>query len=111
MKNYVPLKLSKFMEYLDKNNLYVWGRSGYLLNREFKGLENSDSFDIKSINEKNLIGCILNVDVECPDKLYQLCNDYLLAPEELAIPYDMLWQTCCDTIPYDRCKKLVMGMK
>ena len=55
MKNYVPLKLSKFMEYLDKNNLYVWGRSGYLLNREVKGLENSDSFDIKSINEKNLI--------------------------------------------------------
>ena len=90
MKNYVPIKLSKCMEYLDKNNLCVWGMSGYLLNGGFKGLENSDSFDIKSINEKNLIGCILNVDVECPDKLYQLCNDYLLAPEELAIPYDML---------------------
>ena len=90
MKNYVPIKLSKYMEYLDKNNLYVWGMSGYLLNGEFKGLENSDSFDIKSINEKNLIGYILKVDLECPDKLHQLCNDYPLAPEQLAIPYDML---------------------
>ena len=78
------------MKYLDENNLYVWGMSGYLLHGRFKGLENSDSFDIKSINEKNPIGYIFKVDLEYTDKLHQLCNDYPLAPEKLAIPYDML---------------------
>ena len=30
IKNYDPTKLSGFIEYLDKNNLYGWAMSGYL---------------------------------------------------------------------------------
>ena len=30
IKNYDPAKLSGFIEYLDKNNLYGWAMSGYL---------------------------------------------------------------------------------
>ena len=30
MKNYYPTKLSKYIEYLDKNNWYGWAMSDYL---------------------------------------------------------------------------------
>ena len=40
MKNYDPTKLSKYIEYLDKNNLYGWAMSGYLPYSGFKWLKN-----------------------------------------------------------------------
>ena len=43
-----------------------------------------------SINEKSPIGYFLEVDIEYPDKLHKLHNDYALAPEKLAVSSDML---------------------
>ena len=37
---------------------------------------------------------ILNVDREYPDELQVLHNNYPLAPENLAIPHDMLSDYC-----------------
>ena len=45
MKDYDPTKPSKFILYLDMNNLYGKGVSGYLFNR----LKNVDNLDIDSI--------------------------------------------------------------
>ena len=56
----------------------------------FKLLKNVDGFDVNSVSEKSLIGYILKVDLEYLDELHALHNDYLLAPEKLAISYDML---------------------
>ena len=39
MKNYDPTKPSKYIEYLDKNNLYGWAMSGYLPYGGFKWLK------------------------------------------------------------------------
>ena len=39
---------------------------------------------------KTLIGYLLEVDLEYPDKLHELHNDYPLAPEQLAVSSDML---------------------
>ena len=68
------------ISYLDMNNLYGWGMSGYLPSGECKWLKNVVNFDVNSISEKSPIGYILEVNLECPDKLGKLHNDYPLAP-------------------------------
>ena len=40
------------------------------------------------------IGYILEVNLKYPDELHVLHNDYALAPEKRAIPYDMLSDYC-----------------
>ena len=95
MKKYDPTKPSKYISYLDINNLYGWGMNQYLPNGGFKWLKNVDKFDVNSINEKSPIRYILEVDLKYPDELHKLQNDYPLAPEKLAIiTYDMLSDYC-----------------
>ena len=94
MKNCDPKKPSKFITYLDMNNLYGWAMSGYLPYGGFKWLKNVDNFDVNSISAKSPIGYIIEVDVEYPDELYLLHSDYPLVQEKLAIPYDMLSDYC-----------------
>ena len=83
------------------NNLYGWAMSGYLPYGSFKWLKKVDNFNANSISEKSPMGYIFEADLENPDELHVLHNDYLLAPEKLAIPYGML---------SDYCKKLVTNM-
>ena len=60
-----------------------------------------------SINEKSEIGYFLEVDLEYLKELHELHNDYLLAPEKLAVTIDMLSKYCKEIADeYD--KKLVM---
>ena len=94
MKNYDPKKPSKFITYLDMSNLYGWAMSSYLPYGGFKWLKNVDGFDVNSISEKSSIRYVLEVDLEYPDELHVLHNDYPLAPGKLAIPYDMLSDYC-----------------
>ena len=54
-------------------------------------IKNVDEFDVMSISEKSPI---LKVDLEYPDKLHELHNDYPLAPEKLAVSSDMLSKYC-----------------
>ena len=49
----------------------------------FKWLENVDEFNVMSINEKCLIGYLLEVDLEYSNKLHELHNDYPPAPKNL----------------------------
>ena len=57
-------------------------------------VKNVDKFDVNSINEKSEIGYFLEVDLEYPDELHELHNDYPLAPEKLAVSSDMLSKYC-----------------
>ena len=54
---------------------------------------------LNSISESSSTGYIFEVDLEYADALL---NDYPLAPEKFAIPYDML---------SDYCKKLQTNME
>ena len=97
MNDYDSKKPSTFISYLDKNNLYGWEMSEYLSYGRFKWLKTVDGFDVTSISEKNPIGYFLEVDLEYPDELYELCNDYPLAPEKNAVSRDMLSKLVCVT--------------
>ena len=94
MKNYDPTKPSKYIEYLDENNLYGWAIISYLPYGGFKWLKNADNFDLNSISENSPIGYILEVDLEYPKELHVLHNNYSLAPKILEIPCDMLSDYC-----------------
>ena len=92
--DYDPKKPSKFTTYLDINNLYGWGLSGYLPYGRFKWLKNVGGFDVNSISETSPIGYFLEVDLEYSDELHELHNDYPLAPEKLAVSSDILSKYC-----------------
>ena len=87
-------KLSTFITYLDMNNLYGWTMSEYLPYGGSKQLKNIDNFDIMSISDRSPIGYILEVDLEYPDELHELHNDFPLAPEKLIVSSDMLSRYC-----------------
>ena len=42
-----------------------------------------------SINDKSPIQYLLKVDLEYPDELHELHNDFPLVPEKFAVPNDM----------------------
>ena len=48
MNNYDQTKPSKYISYLDMNNLYGWTMSDYLPYGRFKSLKNIDNFDVNS---------------------------------------------------------------
>ena len=76
--------------------------SRYIPYGGFKWLKNVDKFDVNSVSENSSVGYIFQVDFKYPDELHYLHADYPLAPEKLAIPYDML---------SNNCKKLLMNME
>ena len=95
-RDYDKNKLSIFISYLDRNNLYGWAMNEYLPYGGFEWLENIDKFDVMSINE-----CIsldkrifLQVDLEYPEELHELHDDFPLAPEKLTVSNDMLSKYC-----------------
>ena len=66
MNDHDSKKPSKFITYLDMNNLYDWGLSEYLPYGGFKWLKKVNTFDVNSISEKSPIGYFLGVDIEYP---------------------------------------------
>ena len=66
--------------------------SQYLPFSEFKWLNKKeiDRFDVNSIGGNSSIGYVLEADLNYPDNLLELHNDYPLAPEKVDITQDML---------------------
>ncbi len=76
---YDPSKPSKYIVYLDANNLYGWAMSKPLPVKNFKWMSKQE------LNKWRYIACILEVDIEYPKELHDLHNEYPLAPERLTI--------------------------
>ena len=74
-----PTKDSKFISYLDANNLCGWAMSKQLSTSGFKWIIDNELDDWKHLS------CFLEVDLEYPEHLHDLHNDYPLAPERVKI--------------------------
>ena len=76
----------------------------------FKWLKNVDKFDVMSVSEKSPMGYFLEIDLEYPDTLHELHNDYLLAPEKIAVSSNMLLKYCKYEIKVGDVKKLIPNL-
>ena len=76
----IPEKCS--LLYLDMNNLYGHAMSQYLPYSNFKWVKNIDKIKQKLMNIKSnsSTGYVLEVDLEYPQELHDIHNDYPLAP-------------------------------
>ena len=86
MKNFNKKELSKFLMYLDANNLYGWAMSQKLPVHSFKKMSNEELeniFNNQIVQVWEKTPCILEVDLEYPEELHDLHNDYPLCPERV----------------------------
>ena len=72
-----PTKDSKFISYLDDNNLYGWAMSNNF--QRFEWMTDDE------LNDWKHLSCFLEVDLEYPKDLHDLHNDYPLALERVRI--------------------------
>ena len=104
-------KPSKYIQYLDANNLYGWAMSKPLPTHGFKWMKTSE------LETWELHSCILEVDLEYPKELHDLHNDYPLAPEQIEVNkveklIPNLWYKKNYVIHYENLKQyLNLGLK
>ena len=106
MKSYNNNEESSYIQYLDANNLYGWAMSKKLPTNGFKWLDMSETSNktaeyvinedfIKSYNENDTKGYILEVDVKYPKRLHELHSDLPFLSERMEV---------------NKCKKLVCNL-
>ena len=79
-------KLKKYLMYLDANNLYGCAMSKKLPTHGFKWLtsgEMENLFNNQVVQVWEKTPCILEVDLEYPENLHDLHNDYPFCPERI----------------------------
>ena len=79
MKDYDPDQPTKYISYLDANNLYGWAMSKPLPTDCFRFMNKEE---LKNWENQPYI---LEVDLEYPEHLHNLHNDYPLAPERVTV--------------------------
>ena len=96
MKEYDEKAPSKYIMYLDANNLYGWAMSQYLPTGGFRWMtpKQIDKINLAKYKEDSKKGFIAEVDLEYPEELHDLHNDYPLAPEKVKVTKDMLSDYC-----------------
>ena len=97
MKEYDQKAPSKYIMYLDANNLYGWAMSQYLPTGGFKWLTEKqiNNINLAKYHENSGKGSILEVDLEYPKELHDLHNDYPLAAERVRVnSINMLSEYC-----------------
>ena len=78
-KSFIKREPSKYITYLDANNLYGWAMSKPLPTHDFKWMK------VSELETWENHPCILEVDLEYPISLHDLHSDYPLAPELIEV--------------------------
>ena len=96
MSKYDENMPSKYIMYLDANNLYGWAMSQYLPTGGFKWLTEKqiNKINLAQYNEDSNKGLLIEVDLEYPKELHDLHNDYPLAAERVCVNNNMLSKYC-----------------
>ena len=96
MKKYDKMAPSKYIMYLDANNLYGYAMSQYLPTGGFRWLTQKqiDKTNLAKYTEDSKKGLILEVDLEYPKELHDLHNDYPIGAEKVKATNDMLSDYC-----------------
>ena len=87
-KKYGEASKNKHILYFDMNNLYGCAMRQYLPISNFEWVKNIHKIEQKLMNIKHncSTGYVLEVDLEYPQELHDIHNDYPLAPEKINIP-------------------------
>ena len=96
MKEYDDKASSKYIMYLDANNLYGWAMSQYLPTGNFKWMTDKEisKIDLGKYKADGKKGLILEVDLEYPQELHDIHNDYPVTPEKVKKVNNMLSAYC-----------------
>ena len=99
MKEYDEKAPSKYIMYLDANNLYGWAMCQYLPTGGFRWFTKKDIQELNDLDPSDYLfqysetdekGLIFEVDLEYPEELHDLHNNYPLAPEKIKVTKDMI---------------------
>ena len=92
MKEYDEKVPSKYIMYLDANNLYGWAMSQHLPTGNFKWMTDKEisKIDLGKYKADGNQGMILEVDLEYPQELHDIHNDYPVTPEKVKVSNKML---------------------
>ena len=99
MKDYNVNEPSKYIMYLDANNLYGWAMCQYLPTGGFRWFTKKDIQELNDLDPSDYLfqysetdekGLIFEVDLEYPEELHDLHNNYPLAPEKIKVTKDMI---------------------
>jgi hypothetical protein len=115
MKDYDASKPITYIPYLDANNLYGWAMKQYLPYKDFKWVD-VEEFKLNNVKTQSKIGHILEVDLEYPEELHDLHNEYPYCPEHLNITPDMLSDysrnvAYCNAMKCGKSNKLVATLR
>lgn len=86
LKDFNPDESTKFITYVDANNLYGWSMTQHMPKGNFKWVENVDNnFDF-NVPDDSPIGFFLEVDLEYPQYLHDRHSDLPFCAENIVPP-------------------------
>ena len=96
MKEYDEKAPSKYIMYLDANNSHGWEMSQYLPTGNFKWMTDKEisKIDVGKYKADGKKGLILEVDLEYPQELHDIHNEYPVTPEKVKVSKNMLSDYC-----------------
>ena len=96
MKEYDEKTPSKYIMYLDTNNLYGWAMSEYLPTGNFKWMTDKEisKINLGKYRADGKKGLIPEVDLEYPQEPHDIHNDYPVTPEKVKVSNGMLSAYC-----------------
>ena len=91
-QHYNPSKPSKYLLYVDANNLYGWSMSQYLPDGGFEWLDEDEwsRIDWLAQHKEQVTGYVVECDLDYPDELHDAHSDYPLAPERMMVETELL---------------------